>query len=289
MKSRIFFMAFTLAALFLMQACRSAKTVSPGKEIPSPERITENDLRRYFGDIAAGYDGWTDLSMPIKVELQAPKRFSVSGKASMVRGKSIDISLRFLGMEVASIKADRDSVYVLYKLEKVAVAESVSRLSATYGFDLEDLQCMLIGRLFVPGKGQAQASSASDFICGLIGAGRQWYAEPRHAAEHAPWRYVLALPDSVSEAPRLEGIEAGTYASAIFSASYGPFTATETGPMAESVTVSGTIRARKVAMSIRWNTGRASWNKGISPATGGIPDGYTRISLEKLNRALNSL
>ena len=205
MKYKVYLIALLGLALLSLGSCRSSKSAAGHKESTTGQS-TEKDLRAYLGNICSQYGDWTDVSMPVKIELQAPKRFSVSGKASMVRGKSLDFSLRFLGMEVASLKADRDSVYVLYKLEKIAFAESIARISEAYGFDLEDLQCLLLGRMFVPGKGQAPVSAAASFLCSLASDGAKWYAEPKKQTRGAHWQYVCSLPQNGNKA-EVTGIE----------------------------------------------------------------------------------
>ena len=287
MKYKVYLIALLGLVLLSLGSCRSSKSATGHKE-STTEQSTEKDLRAYLGDIYSQYGDWTDVSMPVKIELQAPKRFSVSGKASMVRGKSLDFSLRFLGMEVASLKADRDSVYVLYKLEKIAFAESIGRISEAYGFDLEDLQCLLLGRMFVPGKGQAPVSAAASFLCSLASNGAKWYAEPEKQTRGAHWQYVCSLPQDGNKA-EVTGIEVNASAGGRFDATYGKFAATEVGPVAEDVEVSGSLRSHKIRLALHWNTGRASWNKGIAPTSGSIPKEYKRISIDQLNKALKSL
>ncbi len=286
-KYKVYLIALLGLALFSLGSCRSSKSAAGQKEAAIGQS-TEKDLREYLGDICSQYGDWTDVSMPVKIELQAQKRFSVSGKASMVRGKSLDFSLRFLGMEVASLKADCDSVYVLYKLEKIAFAESIGRISEAYGFDLEDLQCLLLGRMFVPGKGQASISAAASFVCSLASNGAKWYTEPKKQTRGAHWQYVCSLPQDGNKA-EVTGIEVNASAGGRFDATYGKFAATEVGPVAEDVEVSGSLRSQKIRLALHWNTGRASWNKGIAPTSGSIPKGYKRISIDQLNKALKSL
>ncbi len=290
MKYKVYLIALLGLALFSLGSCRSSKSAAGHKETATGQSTesTEKDLRAYLGDICSQYDDWTDVSMPVKIELQAPKRFSVSGKASMVRGRSLDFSLRFLGMEVASLKADRDSVYVLYKLEKIAFAESIGRIAEAYGFDLEDLQCLLLGRIFVPGKGQAPVSAAASFVCSLASDGARWYAEPKKQTRGTHWQYVCSLPQDGNKA-EVTGIEVNASAAGRFDATYGKFAATGAGPVAEDVEVSGSLRSQRIRLALHWNTGRASWNKGIAPTSGSIPKGYKRISIDQLNKALKSL
>lgn len=100
--SHIRLLAFSLVSVVLlaMGGCRSAKTpvsVEPEKR-------------------------WTDIYVPVKLELTEPSRMSISGRATMVRDESIYLSLRMIGMEVATVYIDRDSIFATEKMNKQMLA-----------------------------------------------------------------------------------------------------------------------------------------------------------------------
>lgn len=64
----------------------------------------------------------------MNVSLKLPKRISASGTMTMTRGKDISISMRVLGIEVATLYITGDSVIALDKWHKYYLAESVESL-----------------------------------------------------------------------------------------------------------------------------------------------------------------
>ena len=113
--------------------------------------------------LAASYSDWTDVQMPVRMELTAPKNFAISGRASMVRGKAIYISMRMLGLEVASVYIDTDTVVVMEKLKKTAYVESLPKFTAAFGLTVGDIQDLLLGRAFAPGTGTLAQGNMSLF------------------------------------------------------------------------------------------------------------------------------
>ena len=81
---------------------------------------------------------------------------------TMVNGKDIHISMRMLGFEVGAAYITSDSLYAYAKLQRVYVAESISRLLGGLDADISDLQSLLIGApLTLPSPG---AGTSVDII-----------------------------------------------------------------------------------------------------------------------------
>ncbi len=95
---------------------------------------------------------WTDVSFPIRVSMQEPKKFSISGTAKLQRDEKISLSARMLGFEVASVYADRDSVIIYAKTLDLYYAENISLLSLAYGVTPTDIQNILLGKIEDNGK-----------------------------------------------------------------------------------------------------------------------------------------
>lgn len=123
-KSLIICFAVCLLAL---AGCKSSqKTVAPGDE------SSQSDVP------------WTDVQIPVKVALSNPVKISASGTLSMIYGKSIRLSIKFFGMEVASAYADHDTLVVM--TPGVHFAESFGLVSSRTGLTLEGLQTLLLGQ-----------------------------------------------------------------------------------------------------------------------------------------------
>ncbi len=89
---------------------------------------------------------------------------SLKGALKMHRRKDLLLTVNapLLGFELARVEATQDSVWLVDKFDKVYAAYSVAALSEYIGgdVDLEALQCLLTGRIYVPGRG---AATKSDF------------------------------------------------------------------------------------------------------------------------------
>lgn len=93
---------------------------------------------------------WHDVYLPVKVSLLQPASMSLSGRATMVRDSAVFVSMRVLGMEVATLYADRDSVIVLDKFHKYVYSEPLSAVTSRAGLTLGDIQEILLGRQELP-------------------------------------------------------------------------------------------------------------------------------------------
>ncbi len=89
--------------------------------------------------------GWQDLYVPLTFELQSPKNMSISGRATMIRGRQIHISLRFLGMEVALIDITPEAITAIDKYHRLIVTEPIAELLARHDLSVSDLQDALTG------------------------------------------------------------------------------------------------------------------------------------------------
>lgn len=117
---------------------QSAHTIQPG--VTTAEALC---------DIYAAQPRWQSLYMPFSLKINAPMRLSCSGRATMVRGKAILLSMRAFGIEVAQVYIDNDSTWLVDKFHKMICAESTARLSQN--FNVDNLQSLIIGHACEPG------------------------------------------------------------------------------------------------------------------------------------------
>ncbi len=92
----------------LLAGCRSKKdNVQP-------------DIR--IEEVAENVAPWRNVYLPVKVELLSPKRFAMSGRATMVWNESIYLSMRMFGFEVGTAYADSsEAVVTLRQPQKVMI------------------------------------------------------------------------------------------------------------------------------------------------------------------------
>ena len=161
MKTSRLLLIAACSALFFAAACGTGKEASrtPSSASIVPPADATPAVR--FEAMTAAYGMWHDLQVPMRATLRSPMNMSASGRLTMVRDSLVHISMRVLGIEVAVLRVGRDSVHVFDKFHRYYAAESMAALSRRTGLTLADVQCALLGRAFMPGRGVATASMAS--------------------------------------------------------------------------------------------------------------------------------
>lgn len=177
----------------------------------------------------AEFGAWTTLEVPVQVEVTKPKNLGMSGRASMINGRELLISLRFLGFEVGQLYADTDSVFVVEKIHKWYVGESLARLSAGTGLSLADLQGYLLGRPL------------------------------RAVPDLGGIRTMYKLNETTSMPEVVAFTRDGVPAAGIV---YGAPTATPTGLTASSVSIAAMAGGHEISGGIEYRLSQAKWNKG---------------------------
>lgn len=95
---------------------------------------------------------WTTLYAPVNVTVDKPMSAGFSGRATMERDKYIHVSMRFIGMEVAAMYIDTDSVCFVDKYHKYVFAESLDNLlGSKYSYlTIGDIQQIILGQKSIP-------------------------------------------------------------------------------------------------------------------------------------------
>lgn len=192
---------------------------------------------------------WTDLRVPVSVSITSPSSFKVSGVMTMVNGKDIHISLRMLGFEVGAAYVTSDSVFAYAKLQRVYVAESISRVLGGLDAGISDVQSLLIGAPFTlpPLSGGTTVDlRTSD-----------------------PTGQPLAI--TVTHPSGRKG-----------SITYTPLPGT---PLASEVAITATSGQKALAATLSYDWSRAEADTGTS-RTFSIPRGYRRIDASSLLKSL---
>lgn len=281
--------AVVSASLLLLASCGSKKTAATQPYSPEKEAGPSSAyLKDTYASIATSYKPWTDVAMPVKLELKEPKRFSISGKASMVNGKSVYMSLRLLGMELGAVYVDTDSIYILSKLQRMAYVESLSVFSRNFGFTLDDIQSLLLGRAFVPGKGSLQLSDEKEFK--LAALGETVTLTPVKLPRNVSWHFEAVTTGAADTFRAIVGSLVVSPANMQpLSATFSSPDHTPAGLVAGEVRLSGTVGKKAVSANVIWDIRRAEWDKGISPSVPSVPAGYSRITTKGLLELLGKL
>lgn len=294
MRTRYITLSLLAIALVLaLPACRAKKGVASSPRAQAVPASTADvfDPMQAFGELSATYADWTDVTMPVKLQLTSPSRFSISGQAKIVNGKAMLISLRMLGLEVASVYADADSIVALSKFKGIYFSEPVSRLTARYGFSLADIQALLLGRPFTPGKGTIRPSDTSDYRVEAMaetfpGMDYAFSFRPKKMPEWVNWMFVAGGTDSGK--PSLMGLTVQPDGMDAIDCVYGDVRATQAGSFAQSLRLGTTFKAKELDARVEWSLDRARWNTGVTLTPPQIPSGCKRVTTAQLLKMLGT-
>lgn len=151
----ILFLLFAVSAVVL-SSCRSTRNVTGSLNGPNPEKARfETAVQNVYK-----YE-----ALQSKVKLSMGKT-SLNGKMCLESGKRFSLlaNAPLLGFEIGRIEATPDSVVLVDKYDKLYCVVSLVELTsinALAGQEMAALECLLLGRIFIPGKGQATAKDYS--------------------------------------------------------------------------------------------------------------------------------
>lgn len=277
---RLGYMLMTAVLIMAAVSCSSnrntsAPTAAVSGKAPAMrvDRLTQ---------IAGMYSPWTSFYAPFSMKLDRPTRFSISGRATMEYGRSIHMSLRILGMEVGVVYIDSDSAFVADKFHRYVVAVPFSEISRHTSLTIADLQSLMLGRMFYPGKGAIDAAGDPTVLFSPAAEGDNLLLTPRRTPHGATWYFTVDKLDALSKL----SVEADGYGDA--TVTFGDVMQTVAGNAAARIDANGTLASKNFAASIDWNLGRAEWN---GSRTVSKPDfsSYKHISTAALFKALKNL
>lgn len=128
-----------LVAMLVMMTASCSSSRGSSKEKPQKE----TGLSRQNGNSEAPQ--WLNVQIPVKLSLTQPRSFSMSGRATMIRGQQIYLSMRVFGMEVATVNITPDSVTVADRFHKLLFTESTAKVMGSTGLDLNVIQDLILG------------------------------------------------------------------------------------------------------------------------------------------------
>lgn len=272
---------FTIS--LLLSGCHAHKSTQtvPGNISPIPESTAST--AQLFEQISDTYDTWTDLYAPITLRLESPKSVSVSGRATMVCGKEIYISLRVLGMELGVIYINESKVYAVDKIHKQYVEEDLTALLHGVDITISDVQNIMLGRLTTFGKGTITAADADDFT--FLSADSDWILTPVKQIKGTELNYIA----SKTEPPVLKDISLHMPGKGVLDCSYTDITDTPAGMVAATLRMLAPLGKTEARASIEWNLNDAKWNEGRS-ANFKIPaSSYKKIDINTLFKSISKI
>lgn len=224
-----------------------------------------------YAALTGPYKDWQTLEVPVKVNIASPVKFSCSARMQMIRGRWLGISVRMLGFEVAYLTADNDSLHAYVKVQKRYVSESISRLFASSGYNLSNVQDLLLGRLFLPGGSTATPADARDFTMEQSADLLLLFPADTVAAGEIGFASSLASNRLITTT-----CKAGTHQGSLI---YTPASkATPAGPVAGQTQLNADLGGTLEA-TLEYDLGGARWNGTVTPRVWKVPSGARRIKV----------
>lgn len=152
MKTTLKYLSLVVMVIALMTSCKSTKNFTKDLNGLNPERAR-------FETVVANQYKYEALQSKVKLSMG---KSSLNGRMCLESGKRFCLlaNAPLLGFEVARIEATRDSVVLVDKFDKVYSVITLSQLTmmdALEGHEMEALECLMLGRIFIPGKGFASS------------------------------------------------------------------------------------------------------------------------------------
>ena len=244
-------LAYILLLAVLLVGCRSHKqAVTP--DVVDAAAFAKLSPKKQREAVEKSFIPWQWAYIPANVAISSPASISGGGRLTMQRDSLIHLSLRVLGMEVAVLYADTDSVYAVDKFHKYFLAESLDRIMASSGLSLGDIQDLLLSQALPPAGGSPMCTAT--LADGVVSA----------------LDFDLGRPDIMLRCV------------------YPAHEPTAAGPVATSTEIYGMKDDKKIAAAVRLNLGSARWNTPRS-VNFSQPKGYKRIHFDALLKSLKNL
>lgn len=262
-----------ILAASLMTGCRTSKKASESHPDDTSAAQVKGDS---FDKLTASYGEWTDVNVPVNIRISSPTKFSISGRANLVHGKSIDISLRVLGFEMGRAFITTDSVFVVIKPKRTYMAESLTEVTKYVSFTTENIQDMLMGRPFLLGRPVLSPSDKKlveieTFESGML-------ITPRKQPSMANYGYAADVEELITKLI-IVSADSDKFKAEV---SYpGHAYNTPAGVIASDTDIQVVTPKASYSATFTWKWNNARWNTGNRPDFT-VPQGYKRILTKDL-------
>lgn len=245
--------AAVVCAIVIALASCGRKSVESGYRTNGT--FTEEEVRR---DLIEDYPQWKSVYLPVKIKVAS--EMSLSGRATLIRGEKLHISFRMLGMEVGSVYADKDSVFIADKYHKWLLAESMSALTDRYGVTLANLQDVLLGRPALLGEGELTSVNVGKFLITPLGGATEGYAVYSQISKgDIQYNYVVNPVNASDISVRLFSITPPDMKSVAFT--YSNPTSTPAGWLPRGISFGlPTPSGKDLVVELEWGMPDAEWN-----------------------------
>jgi len=250
-----------------------------------PEQLSVASVEQRFDAMVATYKPWYSLSVPVKVEIKSPAKISLSGRAYMVKDSVIHVSMRVLGFEVAVMRATPDSVYCVDKVHKLAVIESIDRLSANTGITLGQLQSLMLGRAVIPGENSKLSRKSRGVSLMASNDGTAGWSMTAVSKGKYPFTCVYEIGDVNNQ---VSSIQVDIPGNRSVKCNYNISTACELGFMPQSLSSDLTLSSKHLNATLRYTISSLKVDNIDLPSFRRPGSGYRIIAASDLLKSLSS-
>lgn len=154
MKKALYF----LSLLVILTSCSGKKRIVKGAGDADPQKVSvvAAEKNRYEATIQNALD-FKMLQSRVKYSFGDK---SLNGRLNIEHGKRLCMTVTVLGIEVARVEVNRENVVIVDKFDKLytelTIEEFAERMNLQDEMRYEALECLLLGRIFIPGSGEAE-------------------------------------------------------------------------------------------------------------------------------------
>lgn len=269
---------FTILTLLLLtvSSCRSQK----GAITTTTNDATANEL---FDQLIDGYKPYSDVYVPVTVAITSPTEMSISGRATIIRDKEIHISLRFLGMEVAVLYINNDCIYVVDKFHKIYFTEKLDRLLGDTPLNIDNVQDLMLGRIFIPGKTAASQDDKTSFTLSIDK--NRLSITPLSGIKGVTWKYTA----TATTPPLLNSLAVTLPSMTQLTCQYSQQQETSAGITPAEIDITAPIKDKKASLTLQWKLNDAKWDTNRTVSFTPPGKGYKQMTLQALLESVKGM
>lgn len=222
---------------------------------------------------------WQTMKIPVNVKLKKPLSAKIGGTMTLVRGSEVRLSLRFFGMEVASASITNDSVRAYVKVQKVYLAESLDQALGGFPATMDNLQSLLLARIFEVGKTYPDLGHCKIFA---EDGGNSYTVTPPSVAAGLSYTFTADIADN--HLADLDIVSSGNHKANV---TYSYPRNSEYG-IPEQIALLGSLKGKPLEAEIEYSVSGID-RSASSPKAFEIPRGYRKVSSSSLLKLLDSL
>lgn len=273
----VFTTTFAFILLIGLAGCRSSQSIVDQSMLDYSSLTLSERLQ----EVAAANCPWTQLNLPLKVSLKSPDKLSLSGRIYMRRNHDIYVTLRVLGIEVANMYVNTDSIYVADKAHKYYLAEPIDKIFAGASLSIGDIQDALLGRAFINNRGTLTADMLNQ-VTVADGENNSWDITPQSKI-NGSISYSFRLSDSDNSMQSFT-VDTG---SKQYSCSYSEPTTIDGSRFMQRMSISTKVGKTEIDATLALDFDNVKWEVPES-ARWRTPKNYRRINPRALSQAFKN-